>query len=67
MQIVRTHQRNTNSTLFQSPNSRNVFTVTQANKKHNSPEPEGKVGSKWLHGQFPRSLDKERINKEEYY
>jgi hypothetical protein len=30
-------------TLFQSPNSRNVFTVTQANKKHNSPEPEGKA------------------------
>jgi hypothetical protein len=47
MQIVRTYQHNTSSTLPHSHQSPEISSEGhEANKKHNSQETEGKMGSK---------------------
>jgi hypothetical protein len=66
------NNNNTSSTLFHTvPHSHQSPEISserhEANKNHNSQEPEGKMGSKRLHGQFPRSLDEGLIDKEQSY
>jgi hypothetical protein len=47
MQIVRTHQRNTDSTLFQTATKFKKSIQSETKQaKHNSTGPEGKAGSK---------------------
>jgi hypothetical protein len=67
MQIVRTHQRNTNSPLFQTATNfkKSIQSDTKQIKKNNSSEPEGK--SDWhlvsTHGRREtKEFDIERLS-----
>jgi hypothetical protein len=68
MQIVRTHQRNTNSTLF--PTATNFKKPLQIDTKQIKNTTAQNMKERWeakrLHGQFPHSLDEELIDKKHY-
>jgi hypothetical protein len=69
MQIVRTHQHNTISTLFHT--ATNLHTSLQSDTKQIKTTISRNLKERWeakrLHGQFPRSLDEGLIHKEQSY
>jgi hypothetical protein len=69
MQIVRTRQHNTSSTLFQTATS--LQKSLQSNMKQIKTKIARNLKERWevkrLHGQFPRSLDEGLIHKEQSY
>jgi hypothetical protein len=69
MQIVRSHQHNTSSTLFHT--ATNLHKSLQSDTKQIKTTLARKLKERWeakrLHGQFPRSLDEGLINKEQSY
>jgi hypothetical protein len=69
MQIVRTHQHNTSSTLFHT--ATNLRKSLQSDTKQIKTTIARNLKEIWeakrLHGQFPRSLDEGLINKEQSY
>jgi hypothetical protein len=69
IQIVRTHQHNTSSTLFHT--ATNLQKSLQSDTKQVKTTIARKLKERWeakrLHGQFPRSLDEVLINKEQSY
>jgi hypothetical protein len=69
IQIVRTHQHNTNSALLQTANKfKNSFQSETKQIKNIIPK---NIKEKWeekrMHGQFPRSLDEKLVDKEQSY
>jgi hypothetical protein len=69
IQIVRTHQHNTNSALLQTTNKfENSFQSETKQIKSIIPQ---NLKEKWeekrMHGQFPRSLDEKLVNEEQSY
>jgi hypothetical protein len=69
IQIVRTHQHNTNSALLQTANKfkKTFQSETKQIKKYKNSEFKKKWEEKRMHGQFPRSLDEKLGNKEQSY
>jgi len=67
IQIARTHQHHTTSTLLQRVNNFYKSFQSETNKKHISSEHKIKMGRKRLHGQFPHRLDKKLVGKEQSY
>jgi hypothetical protein len=69
MQIVRTRQHNTSSTLFHT--ATNLQKSLQSDTKQIKTTIARKLKERWeekrLHGQFPWSLDEGLINKEQSY
>jgi hypothetical protein len=69
MQIVRTHQHNTSSTLFHT--ATNLQKSFQIDTKQLKSTTAGNLKERWeakrLHGQFPQSLDEGLIDKEQSY
>jgi hypothetical protein len=69
IQIVMTHQHNTNSALLQTANEfKNSFqSETQQIKNKITQNIKGKWREKRMHGQFPCSLDEKLVDKEQSY
>jgi ribosomal protein L11 methylase PrmA len=69
IQIVRTHQHNTNSALLQTANKlkKSSQSGTKQIKNIITQNIKGKWEEKWMHGQFPRSLDEEFVDKKQSY
>jgi hypothetical protein len=69
MQIVRTHQNNTSSTLFHTATNLQKFLQSDTNniKTTIARNLKERWEAKRLYGQFPRSLDEGLINKEQSY
>jgi hypothetical protein len=69
MQIVRTHQHNTSSTLCHT--ATNLHKSLHSDTKQIKTTIARNLKERWestrLHGQFPRSLDEGLINKEQSY
>jgi hypothetical protein len=69
MQTVRTHQHNIRSTLFHT--ATNLQKSFQSDAKQIKSTTAGNLKERWeakrLHGQFPKSLDEELIDKEQSY
>jgi hypothetical protein len=68
IQIVRTHQHNTNSALLQTANKfKKSFPSETKQIKNITQIIKGKWEEKWMHGQFPRSLDEKLVDKGQSY
>jgi hypothetical protein len=69
IQIVRTHQHNTNSALLQTVNKfkRSFQNETKQIKNIITQNIKGQWVEKRMHGQFPRSLDEKLVDKEQSY
>jgi hypothetical protein len=69
MQIVRTHQHSTSSTLFYTATNlqKSLQSDTKQIKTTIARKLKERCEAKRLHGQFPRSLDEGLINKEQSY
>jgi hypothetical protein len=69
MQIVRTHQHNTSSTLFHTATNlqKSLQTDTKQIKTTIARNLKERWEAKRLHGQFPQSLDEGLIEKEQSY
>jgi hypothetical protein len=69
IQIVRTHQHNTNSALLQTANKfkKSFQSETKQLKNIITQNTKGKWREKRMHGQFPRSLDEKLVDKEQSY
>jgi hypothetical protein len=69
IQIVRTHQHNTNSVLLQTANKfkKSFQSETKQIKNIITQNIKGKWGEKRMHGQFPHSLDEKLVDKEQSY
>jgi hypothetical protein len=70
IQIVRTHQHNTNLALLRTANKfkKSFQNETKQIKKNIIIQNiKGKWEEKRMHGQFPRSLDGKLVNKEQSY
>jgi hypothetical protein len=69
IQIVRTHQHNTNSALLQTANKfkKSFQSETKQIKKNVTQNIKGKWEEKRMRGQFPRSLDEKLVHKEQSY
>jgi hypothetical protein len=67
MQIVRTHQHNTSSTLFHTANNlqKSLQSDTKQIKTTIARNLKERCEAKTLHGQFPWSLDEGLIDKEQ--
>jgi site-specific recombinase XerD len=69
IQIVRTHQHNTNSALLQTANKFKKFFKRERKQIKNiiTQNIKEKWKEKRMHGQFPRSLDEKWMDKEQSY
>jgi hypothetical protein len=68
IQIVRTHEHNTNSALLQTANKfKKSFQSKTKQIKNITQNIKGKWEEKRMHGQFSRSLDEELVDKEQSY
>jgi hypothetical protein len=69
IQIVRTHQHNTNSALLQTANKFKKFFQSETKQIQNiiTENIKGKGEEKRMHGQFPRNLDEKLVDKEQSY
>jgi hypothetical protein len=68
IQIVRTHQHNTNSALLQTANKfRKSFQYETKQIKKITQNIKVKWKEKRMHGQFPRSSDEKLVDKEQSY
>jgi hypothetical protein len=69
IQIVRTHQHNTNSALLQTANKfkKSFQSETKQTKNIITQNLQEKWEEKMMHGQFPRSLDEKLVDKEQSY
>jgi hypothetical protein len=69
IQVVRTHQNNTNSALLQTANKfkKSFQSETKQIKNIITKNIKGKWEEKRMHGQFPRSLDEKLVDKEQSY
>jgi hypothetical protein len=69
MQIVRTYQCNTNSTLFQTATNfkKSLQSDTKQIKDTTAHNLKERWEAKTLHGKFPHSLDEGLIDKEQSY
>jgi hypothetical protein len=69
IQIVRTHQHNTNSALLQAANKfkKSFQGETKEIKNIITQNMKGKWEEKRVHGQFPCSLDEKLVDKEQSY
>jgi hypothetical protein len=69
IQIVRTHQYNTNSAFLQTANKfkKSFQSETKQIKNIITQNIKGKSEEKRMHGQFPRSLDEKLVDKEQSY
>jgi hypothetical protein len=68
IQIVRTHQHNTNSALLQTANKfKKSFQSETKQIKNITQNIKGKWEEKRMHGQFPHSLDEKLVDKEQSY
>jgi hypothetical protein len=69
IQIVRTHQHNTNSALLQTANrfQKSFQSETKQIKNIITQNIKVKWEEKRMHGQFPRNLDEKLMDKEQSY